>query len=371
MGLDKPVVGDARQYDTLGYNLAVGNGYVLSDNKPNITRAPVFPLFLAGVYKLSGYSLSNARISTCIIGALIVLWIYLVGKESFSNRNGFYAATMAAVYPPLVYVSDKVLSESLFALLLLIGTYFLILTYKRDHSYVFSVLSGFVFGLSVLTRPITLILPVFLLPWVFLSFPLKRGMTLFLLFLITFTVVQVPWVIRNYLAYNTLIVGTVKGGMDLWWSNNPKVLSHEEKLGRQYRYFPDEYKEYSKIELNREAYKLAFSFLKENLSQIPKLLIYKQKNFWNLMAGENIYFNLISLLSYGIILPFYIFTNLRIIFRPDERILFPLIALFFIFVTSVYYGTVRFRMPLEPFILILGTEGMLRLKDRIIKGPLK
>ncbi len=366
MDINKPLKSDALQYDILAFSLASGNGYILKDDEPNITRAPLFPLFLAAVYKIVDHRPEVARISVCFLGTLIVLIIYLIGKESFTKIHGIISAAVASIYPPLVYISYEVLSENLFTLLLLICIYLLILSYKKDNKYYLTLFSGLILGLSALTRPIAIIVPVFLFPWFLVAFKAQIRLKVLLIFLLTFLVVQVPWVVRNYLVFKTVIVGTAKGGVDLWWSNNPGVISNDESKGRQYRYFPFKDMGYSIIEKNKEAYKLAFSFFSENISKIPKLIYYKQKNFWNLMAGENIYYNLISLLSYGILLPFYVFTLFRISFKPDERIIYLLVTLFFIFVTSLYYGTVRFRLPLEPIILILGVDGFFYIKNRII-----
>ncbi|MCL5935492.1 MAG: hypothetical protein M1543_03250 [Firmicutes bacterium] len=56
-----PVANDAVQYDTLGWNLAQGKGYLDENGQPSIWRTPGYPVFLAGLYWLFGHNYSLPR----------------------------------------------------------------------------------------------------------------------------------------------------------------------------------------------------------------------------------------------------------------------------------------------------------------------
>ncbi len=89
-----------------------------------------------------------------------MLLIYLVARAIWSRRVGLWAAGIAALYPPLAFLSLELYSEPLFIDLVL-GAVLAALAYRRDPRTRWAVLTGALGGLATLTRAnAVLILPV-------------------------------------------------------------------------------------------------------------------------------------------------------------------------------------------------------------------
>ena len=112
---------DALEYDFHAQSIAAGDGYkrsiYLLQGGPTAVRGPGFPYFLGGIYALSGDSIAAGRLAGAALGALAVLLLYLIAKRIWGRRVGLLAAGLAAAFPPLVFLSRDLLSESLFIVL--------------------------------------------------------------------------------------------------------------------------------------------------------------------------------------------------------------------------------------------------------------
>ncbi|MEO0102589.1 MAG: glycosyltransferase family 39 protein, partial [candidate division WOR-3 bacterium] len=108
-------------------------------------RAPLYPYFLALIYKIFGINLFIPRIIQILIGSGSCLLVYLIGKKIFSQKVGTIAGLAASLYPLLIYFDGELLLTNLLIFLILFG-FFLFLKEK-----IF--LSGLFFGLTAITRP--------------------------------------------------------------------------------------------------------------------------------------------------------------------------------------------------------------------------
>src|SRR5690242_6923156 len=80
----RPPVYDAAAYATIAANLDHGKGFTLGEaaTQPASNYSPGVPLFVAGVYKLTGgVHERTARLILALVGALSVLFTYLIGRR--------------------------------------------------------------------------------------------------------------------------------------------------------------------------------------------------------------------------------------------------------------------------------------------------
>jgi len=64
-------------------------------------QAPLYPFFLAGVYRLFGVSLLAARIAQALLGSGTAVLVYLIGRRSCGRATGVVAGLIAAsIYRP-------------------------------------------------------------------------------------------------------------------------------------------------------------------------------------------------------------------------------------------------------------------------------
>jgi len=123
------IEGDAAGYWELGEHMAAAEAFELRGRPGDplaaasiprqVTRMPGFPALLGLVIRLGGDSLLVTRLVLGAVGTLGCYLVYLLGCRIFTAQIGLAAAAACAISPTLVGFSVLVLSETLFAVLLL------------------------------------------------------------------------------------------------------------------------------------------------------------------------------------------------------------------------------------------------------------
>ncbi len=210
---------DAFEYDYYARSIASGNGYPRSDyllqGGPTAIRGPGYPYLLGAIYALSGDSLAAGRLLDATLGTLTVLLLYLVAKRIWGRRVGLLAAALAAVFPPLVLLSRELVSESLFIPLIL-GAVLCVLNFRRSGGAVrWAAAGGGLCGLAILTRPtgFALIFPVALGVWTLR--PRLRFESLLppASVICCAALVVVPWIVRDAINFGRFVPVTTSGGI--------------------------------------------------------------------------------------------------------------------------------------------------------------
>ena len=213
---------DATQYDRLGYNLASGCGFSLSESGPflpTMYREPVYPFFLAAFYGIFGHDLNVVLFIQMIMHALTALITFYLAKEAFSEKTAFYSAVIVAIFPTLANTSAYILSETLFTFNLYLGIYVYSVGLKTGKVLPY-LAAGALFGILALTKAIALFLPIFLAAAALCIGAAKKLVSKRLLFnilsfLAVFALTVSPWSVRNKALFNTYSL-TVRSGEVLW-----------------------------------------------------------------------------------------------------------------------------------------------------------
>lgn len=206
---------DGSDYVNEAHNLVEGRGFSRANAEPytpDAIRTPLYPLFLAGVYVLTG-SFAAAAYVEAVLGSIIPLIAMgvvgmIVRRRSLLILTGLFFA----LEPHMAFYTTFFASEGISILLLYAGFYSLLRWYRleriRD-----AALGGALLGLSALARPITTYVPLVLWPLFacagYLRKNLKRHMFLFVVFAVMFFVVLFPWLMRNQFVFGTFGMGTV------------------------------------------------------------------------------------------------------------------------------------------------------------------
>ncbi|NOH03457.1 MAG: hypothetical protein HND47_16600 [Chloroflexi bacterium] len=252
IGLD-----DMFQYDMLARSLASGNGYrwyaqedlkllepyvdfdlsTASGYDPQYGvytsfRAPLYPVFLALVYSVSGLEFSRffaARLAQAILlGAPLAPLTYWVAKHLSSflspgetneekniERTARLSAWVVACYPILLVYPLGLGTENLFFVLLLVSFLFLLKSLQKPTVFSF-LLSGLFLALTALTRSV--ILPFAGLAILYLLFLHGRRAALVVL---SFALTVSPWIVRNSLLHNKLTGIETSMGYNLYLGYHP------------------------------------------------------------------------------------------------------------------------------------------------------
>lgn len=201
----QPVIGDAVDYDTIGWNLASGEGFSMQAGVPTAKRPPLYPVFLAAVYGVAGHSYTAARIAQSFLGAFACLFLFLAAKELFGRSAALLASLICAVHPVLIAYSGQILNEALFTALLTVAMWLFVL-WTRKRGWFLLVSFSIALAVSALIKPTPIFLPVLLFAAdAFDAKDFRRAVRSFGVFCMIALVVLAPWTIRNYKAFGKII----------------------------------------------------------------------------------------------------------------------------------------------------------------------
>ncbi|MEW6481476.1 MAG: glycosyltransferase family 39 protein [bacterium] len=357
------VTDDAKQYDEIALSISQNKGFCL-EGVPTARREPIYPLFLSTIYFIFGHSYLAVRILQAIIGALTLVIIYLIGKRIFGFYCGVLAGLYCAIYPFFIGHIGLLYTEIFFTFLLAISTYSLIEAWEKEKikNYIYS---GIFFGISTLTRGITILFPFFLF-FIFLIF--KKRIINLLIFSLAFAMVIIPWTIRNYIRFNVFLPIRWGGGHAFW---QDIAVANDERWKTQSAGNEEVITHYSSspIESDKKFYREGIYYIKKNPKGYIKVCLKRLHGlFFGIPAGTRLLKPGPKMIKLGLILSQYtvlLFGLLGIIIKIRKyKISLPLfiIILYFTLMHSFLFpGEPRFYLPVIPYFSIFCAEAVITI----------
>jgi 4-amino-4-deoxy-L-arabinose transferase-like glycosyltransferase len=229
---------DGAAYATIAANLDRGEGFTLGKDatQPASNYSPGPPLFVAGVYKLSGGVHERlARIVLALLGTLSVLFTYLIGRRLSGPPAGLIGAAAIAIYPALLEYQGMLMGEPL-AATLLSGAVLASLWAADSERSSRWLLPGVAFGALTLVRPEYLGVAL-LVGLVVLAKGWRGGWRVALipsaLLLVGVAVVVAPWTTRNAIALDRFVPVSTGGGQVLFAGTYLPSDGDPEKVGAE------------------------------------------------------------------------------------------------------------------------------------------
>lgn len=115
------IAGDAEGYWDLAGDIVAGREYAVYQPPRRVLRMPGFPLCLALPRILCGDSLLAVRVWLALLGAVACWCVWRLGADLCGDAIGRWAALLAALSPVLVGFTPLLLSETTFALTMLLS----------------------------------------------------------------------------------------------------------------------------------------------------------------------------------------------------------------------------------------------------------
>lgn len=378
---------DRDAYLAIARGLAEGRGYcVPGSDKPTAYRPPLYPVLIAPV---SG----NGRFDRL---ARLGLHVVMAGLTAFAIwRAGCHlglatvprviAAGLMAIDPLLMLYANFPMTETLCTLL---GAWLLERCVDPRHDGQRSALTGFVFGLSILSRPTFLASGVLLAAWAIWSrwapnvapagertAPLRCWGIAAAGALLTVS----PWMLRNWLVLGTPLLTTTHGGYTLLLGNNPdfyaQVVAHswstvwEGEGQQQWASGINETMDRLGLgdELARDRWMSwqALQTMAAHPSLCLKASLTRIVQFWQIVPGGDmarraprwtLAFVAVFYLSYWIGAVRGAVAVLRLRLKGWGPVL--LIPLSFMLVHSIYWSNMRMRAPVMPAVALAAAVGI-------------
>lgn len=390
VGIDRTPAGDEVDYHYIAVNLADGQGYRLETGELTARRPPLYPVVLALLYRVFGVSVTLARLFQVLLGTGLVALVFFTARRFFTPGAAWLAAALTAVNPYLVFISAYLLTENLYAILLVGGALLAAKTPVPAGSRRHAALAGVALGLATLCRPTAWMVALWVAGFGLLlgDGPLKgrfaRGAVLVAAVIVTL----LPWGIRNHAVFDRWEFFTLHGGITFYQGNNPAVLQYPQYHGgvAPLEMLPgwDRIKSMSEAERDDTTRTMGRAFLRANKDRIPLLAWRKFVRFWRFRSDVGLsgiksgwWFNKdsplgklassfdVGLLYSGVVIPLFmagLFVGLK-----NRRRFVLLVGLVVIhtFVALVFFGSLRMRIPIEPVIAMFAADVFWRIVTRL------
>lgn len=344
--------GDARLYVETGRALAT-TGFMSSP-----IYMPLYPLWTWVWGGAWGVKLGD------ILASTITIWLIwrLASHLLEDRRAAVLAAGIAAVYPHFLFYAVSGLTETLFTCLLLAA--FLCL-YRGQFARGSALLV-----LTILVRPTLDLLAPILVAVFALSIhraPAKAIAYRVAQYACIYLALMTPWWVDNYLHYGTFVRLDLGDGIVFYSGNNPENRSGGGVFGDEKGsdFDPAPFAAITDpVARNAALEHAAWDFIKHNPGRFAELAGIKFLRFWRLWpyAGEyeKPWIIAASLLSYGVLLVAAAL-YLGAAKRRNFVLLTPVLLLvgYLTVVHMATIGSIRYRFPLEPFIVVVGSAQIL------------
>jgi len=214
---------DAGDYARHAASIAAGHGYpasvIAAGGGPSAFRPPLYPYLLGGTYAIAGHG--AGRVLGLLLGVVVVLLIWMVARAVWDPRVALIAATLAAVFPPLVVLDASLLSEPLF-LVIEVALVATVLRARRSPELRWALFAGVLCAAAALTRENGALLVIPALAGVATRQRLRKPAVLLVSMLVTLT----PWALRNADVFGSLVPVSTQTGYTLAGLMNDRAQSY-------------------------------------------------------------------------------------------------------------------------------------------------
>lgn len=364
----KPLTHDEHEYLALAESVQAGRGFVYAEGPAGTTqqfgRAPGYPLFLAAIGAGGKHASTPARVKVAqsVLGGLVVWLIASLATRAAGPRTGVIAGWLAAVHPPLVWISAYVLSETLYAAVALGCALVCQAALDRAgngrQSHGLVAITGVLIGAGILVRPALLFFLPLAAGWLLRR---KRVVAALLLVLATAAIVA-PWTARNLRVHGRFVLVASEGGVTFWTGNHPLArgegdLAANPALKAAELEFRRRHQGLTSEALEPLYYQEALQHIRANPGWWLALLA--KKAFYTLVpvgpsyALHSARYRVASIAPYLLLLPFAVVGagRLRRAARPPAALF--LLAGSAVLVCIVFFPQERFRIPvIDPTLIV-------------------
>lgn len=372
----KYYLSDTRHYDAAAKNLLTAQGL-----GEKYYRAPLYPVFLAGVYTIFGASFLAARLVEAILGVLLCYLVYRIASIVFHAEIGLWATALAAIFPHFLVLPAILYPTQLFALLLALSLWLLL---QGSDRYKFIILSAIFAALAALTVPAMFFILPFWLVWILAQ---SKG-TFFqrtvhaMVYVSVLALVLLPWSWHLYQQYGRFTLVQPLPNTVLPNLEDPEAQKEEIKSGFKstVTYLKQNPQGSEKDELRN-----TFLHYLKHPGATLRHVISELRHFWALYpdrldtqndsyrqkisakdqrmytGGKSVWM-FVKFASILVMAPLFILGLIGLTAqRPDcYQWLLLITILFFSLGYAMIYAEVRYRIPIEPYILMFAAAGIHR-----------
>jgi len=370
----------------IAYSLAQGQGFggVFRINTgPTAWLAPIYPLMIAGIFKIFGVFTTRAFFAAVFLNIIFssaaCVPVFFAAKRIAGVGTAAFAAWLWALFPNAIMVPFEWIWDTALSALLAATILWATLTLAESERVQDWCAYGLLWGFALMTNPALGALLPFLLGWLAyrgrLMWPdvlayrgsggseSHRRWKLVAISAGVAILCCMPWTIRNYTAFHRFIPLRSNLPFELWLGNND-IFDEHARNGRKFITRTEETRRYAQrgeTAYMQEKWQLATSFMTSHPGLELRLAGKKCVIFWTGMASPlKTYRETDSNLVRTILLSSFLTAigslfGIVSLWRARSAIIFPL-AMFPLIFPCLYYVThadLRYRHPIDPVLCLL------------------
>ncbi len=397
-------LGDSQIYRELGSNLASGRGLKMTDfagRERVADRMPGYPALLAALDIIFGERATWALlVLQALAGAGTVLVVFLVAREICPGAAaGLAAAALVAVEPWQVYFSTVALTECWSGLFLAVTIYFALRAMRDEVNRLrWALAAGAACAALGYFHPEFLGLPVAFGVVALVASGRRKWLPVWAVATAVVVAALVPWWVRNYELLGRPVMATTRLGTTMWDGVRPGATGASDMRFEQED--ADQTRGLNEMEYDAHYRRLALAAMAEEPGRMVRLAMTKAGRLWsptpNAAMGQAWYYRWASAVGWAVMMagaaiglsvllrrrgkeeatpsPYPLPSRERgeeatagqgraLSLRKEEPATAAVVVLIVpaIWVTLVHLvlvGSVRYRVPVEPMLCILGGVGV-------------
>jgi 4-amino-4-deoxy-L-arabinose transferase-like glycosyltransferase len=378
---------DTLFYEIASSGLAAGRGFSTLFGEPTAHWPPGFPFLVSLAYRALGTHVELGLVLNVLLGTASALLVYLVADRMLGRTAARTAGVIFAILPGPIFLTGLFLAETTY-IFMLVG-FLALVVYLPDRGWKPLAL-GVAAGVAALTKGEgMLLLSIPLAAW-WGHVPQRTWLRRAALLILAMALTIMPWTVRNAIRMDAFVPVATNASTTLWSGHNKSAdggptYAPKELLDR----IPGKVSEDAAHEvaeaklLRREAIEWALANPDKEIALIPRKLVSLNNRTSNMFrlwfnAGEEIQVGRPARLVFGgladavqYLLLLATLASLAIVgarrlwrLHPGMQGVLAYLALCLVAYGFVYYGQFRYRIPMEPLMILVATPLLARVWAR-------
>jgi 4-amino-4-deoxy-L-arabinose transferase-like glycosyltransferase len=286
---DTGAIHGSAAYDEYAQNLLATGVYGRTPGVPDAAIPPLYSYALAVVYGVFGRGHVQVGLFHTLLDMASIAMLYHIGKRVFSQSDWIaaLAGLFYAVYPYLVFQNLTLIDTPFFMTLFHAFVLLMVLLRERESldrgTWLLAILGGVIFGLSIMARPILMLLAVLVALWFLFRRSFWQTVARLAPVALVGVLVVMPWIIRNYGIFDAFVPMTTTSGANFWQGNSEYTVPYF-RAGYDVQWTGPDITTPDPLsrEADAERFQIAFDYLRENPDKIPELLWVKFLVHWSI-----------------------------------------------------------------------------------------
>ena len=362
----------------IGYSLALGHGFSSpwrGSTGPTAWTAPLYPYVVSLAFRVFGVCSDAAAVALLVFNSVfsaLTSWtIFRIARRLFSLKAAAWSGWIWAVFPFAIYWSVAWIWETTFSTFLLSLLFMLTLEMEGDNRIWRWVCYGLLWGILALSNTSTVLWLPFAGCW--LAYQLYRSGKHFIvpvvLSAVVFWAVITPWLVRNYIVFDKLIIrGDL--GSELRAGNNRLADGGWVPAYRpgNNSFLYAQYKEMGEAAFDAEQGRQAKIWIAEDPARFLGLSCRRVFFFWlgsgdpGYLLLQHLFLLCATVLAFGGLL-------LAVKRRVHGVFLFATLLTFFPLIYYITFPTTRYRHAIDPELVILAVWLLVSDREPATSSP--